>query len=186
MVKVKETYGVGTNDIPSECGSVAHGKWFKMLQRCYSPKQQELQPMYIGCSVCDDWLTYSKFKEWFAKQPHTVGVQIDKDIIVIGNKLYSPETCCLVTQRLNLLMTTKPKGKLLVGVRKDWFKFHGQIRVDGKHVHLGSFATEVEAHEAYKKAKVVQIKRWLPYVTYDMRIVEGLNAHIERLENGHD
>lgn len=48
------------------------------------------------------------------------------------------------------------KGKLPRGVhqRKGRTNFYAQIRVDGKPLHLGTFATAEEAHQAYRKASL--------------------------------
>jgi len=178
--------GVGYNDIPYSAieHKYTYVKWKGMIKRCYNAKFQEANPHYIGCSVSKEWLTFSKFKEWFDKQHHRVDVQLDKDIIKLDNKVYSPDTCCLVSERLNKLMIVSSRD-MLAGVVKHQNKFMSQITIDGANKYLGVYTTEEEAHEVFKVAKVVQIKRWLPYVTYDMRISEGLEKHIERLENGH-
>ena len=74
--------------------------WKGMLERCYSIKYQESQPTYIGCSVTDEWLTFSAFKNWMEKQ-NFEGMQLDKDLLIEGNKVYSPETCVFVSGMVN-------------------------------------------------------------------------------------
>jgi hypothetical protein len=57
------------------------------------------------------------------------------------------------TQRENMCNQTKHRNGRLVGAqkRKDG-KFYSCILIDGKHKHLGSFNTEIEAHQAYLQA----------------------------------
>lgn len=46
------------------------------------------------------------------------------------------------------------RGKYLMGVRKRGNFFYARIRSNCKYIHVGSFKTEKEAHEAYIKAKI--------------------------------
>lgn len=48
-----------------------------------------------------------------------VGWALDKDILVKGNKIYSPETCCFVPQEINNLFTKRKscRGTLPIGVK---------------------------------------------------------------------
>lgn len=77
-----------------------------MLERCYSEKLLESNPSYIGTSVCSEWLYATAFKEWMEKQ-NWQGKSLDKDIIVPGSKLYSPDTCAFVSQATNLFVTAR-------------------------------------------------------------------------------
>jgi len=75
--------------------------WANMIKRCYSKEQQIKQPSYVGCTVCDEWHNYQNFARWFSenKKPNTV---LDKDIILDGNKVYSPEFCSFVSPSKNI------------------------------------------------------------------------------------
>ena len=74
--------------------------WQRMLERCYCYKYQDKFPTYKDCTVCDEWLNFQAFAEWFTAR-YKDGYQLDKDIKVKGNKIYSPETCKLVSQKDN-------------------------------------------------------------------------------------
>lgn len=76
--------------------------WQNMLQRCYDPKCHVKRPTYIGCSVCAEWHNFQNFAKWMSKQ-NCEGKQLDKDIKVEGNKVYSPETCMFVTPAENVV-----------------------------------------------------------------------------------
>ena len=114
--------GVGINDLAEPVyknGSNLkfYGTWKHMLERCYSGKFQIKEPSYIGCSVCPDWLVLSNFKEWYDINCRD-GLALDKDILIQGNKVYSPVTCRFVPGYINSLMTDDGanRGKLPLGV----------------------------------------------------------------------
>src|SRR5690554_513591 len=64
-----------------------YGVWVRMLERCYSAKTQDRRPTYKGCSVSEEWLTFSTFKDWMKTQKWE-GLQLDKDLLFEGNKVY--------------------------------------------------------------------------------------------------
>ena len=118
----KLVYGVGINDLAEPVkinGSNLkfYNTWVHMLERCYSEKSLSKYPTYHGCSVCDDWLSLSTFKIWFLAN-YRDGMALDKDILVQGNKVYSPETCRFVPHYINSLMTDAGaiRGELPCGV----------------------------------------------------------------------
>ena len=114
--------GVGVNDLTGPVyknGSNLkfYDTWIHMLNRCYSEKYQTKKPTYRGCSVCDGWLLLSNFKVWFDAN-YRDGMSLDKDILVQGNKVYSPETCRFVPGYVNTLLTDAGaiRGELPLGV----------------------------------------------------------------------
>ena len=90
------------------------------------------------------------------------GWELDKDIIVKGNKLYSKDTCCFVPAEVNslLIKCDKARGEWPVGVCFDKHagKFKAYLAINGKQKTLGYFTTPEEAFQAYKLAKEAQIK----------------------------
>lgn len=76
--------------------TVRYNTWADMIQRCYDEKYHVKKPTYKNCTVCKEWHNYQLFSEWF-EDNHIQGYQLDKDIKVDGNKIYSPETCMFVT-----------------------------------------------------------------------------------------
>ncbi len=129
-----------------------------MLKRCYSETYHKQKPSYIDCYVCDEWLKLSNFKSWMQKQDWE-GKQLDKDILVEGNKVYSPETCVFVSNEVNqFIVDGNPNGKLLKGVmwRADKGKYLAQVgRKKGNSGYIGLFNTEQAAHDAYIREKRV-------------------------------
>ena len=160
-------YGVGINDFNNNVSVNGHHiksyyHWKSMLARCYDKKLHKARPNYIGCSVCNEWLSFSVFKEWFDKN-YVEGYHLDKDILFKGNKIYSPETCCFVPKEINYLYTKSKatRGEYPIGVcyDKENKKFAAQIRVNNKVKGIGRYSTKKEAFDAYKIAKEAYIKK---------------------------
>jgi len=193
----KLTYGVGVNDLgyrvqineevtknggKKSWKSVFRCKYYKvwesMLRRCYNKKYLESRPSYIGTSVCSEWLYATEFKKWMDKQDWS-GKCLDKDIIVPGSKLYSPDTCAFVLPTTNLFVIARDasRGECPTGV--SLFKPTGKYQArcsnpfTGKQEHLGYFPTPDEAHEAWRKRKHA-LAQLVAATESDMRIVEAL------------
>ena len=165
-------YGIGVNDADYNVNvhEMTEGKWKKiwccphygtwsdMLRRCYSEKYQSRQPTYKGCSVCEEWLTFSKFKAWMEQQDWE-GKQLDKDLLKVGNKCYCPEWCIFVDRKINNFVTDSgaSRGEYMIGV--SWNSERGKFITNcgnpftGKQEHVGRFTNELEAHLAWKKRK---------------------------------
>lgn len=133
-------------------------RWINMLTRCYSTKRIKRTPTYIACEVCEEWKTFSSFKTWMESEDWE-GKQLDKDLKVIGNKVYSPDTCLFIDQKVNtfVLEANKSRGEYPIGVcyHKLAKKYHARCNnpISRKQEHLGLFDTPEEAHEAWKKRK---------------------------------
>ncbi|MCS5737505.1 hypothetical protein, partial [Herbiconiux daphne] len=95
--------------------------WKDIIRRCYDEKSLALYPTYRECTVCDRWLNYQNFyedikhlhgySEWVLNDPQHK-MQIDKDIIKPGNKIYCPEYCKFVTATENSLdANSRPKTR---------------------------------------------------------------------------
>ena len=82
--------------------------WQNMLQRCYDEKTQKRNPSYKGCTVCKHWHNFQNFAKWYIENYPEDGrpYQLDKDIKVNGNKVYSPDTCVFVTKIENVAAAT--------------------------------------------------------------------------------
>ena len=168
----KLVYGAGINDADyvTERNEKIDGKWVvvwrcpfyrtwaNVLLRCYSEVEHRRKPTYRGCSMCDEWLIFSNFKRWMEQQDWE-GKQLDKDLLVEGNKVYSPETCIFVDQMVNKFVTDRAngRGEYMIGVSLDKTTGKFQSRCGnpftGKREHLGYFINELEAHLAWKSRK---------------------------------
>lgn len=152
--------------------------WKDMIRRCYSAKLQEKRPTYKGCTVTDEWLTFSNFRAWMVTQDWE-GKHLDKDILFEGNKVYGPETCAFVSPMVNNFTTDRGagRGKWLIGVswHKGTNKFESQCSnpFTKKQEYLGIFETEIEAHEAWRKRKL-ELAHELAAIQTDKRVAEAL------------
>ncbi len=136
----------------------SYKNWYQMLRRCYDEKYHIHHPTYIDCYVCDEWKYFSKFKDWFDEN-YVEGYELDKDILIQGNKVYSPETCCFVPRHINTLMSMSGIKKSNVGTTLMKNKYISRCVVNGKSKNLGMYYSAEEAHEVYKKEKYAEIKR---------------------------
>ena len=163
-------YGVGISGAKypiSEGGVITkeYTLWCGMLKRCYSDTYQKKYPTYIGCKMSDKFKSYEYFYEWCHKQIGfgVKGWQLDKDLLVKGNKVYSESTCVFIPKEINQLLTKRAssRGEHLIGVC--WDKRHKAFKAQvgknkGKQENLGYYNTELEAYKAYKIAKESFIK----------------------------
>ena len=131
--KVKDKYlpsvcGVGIVGIkyPISEGGVQikeYTLWNSMLKRCYSDCSKKKRPTYEGCEVSDKFKSYEYFYEWCNKQIgfNNKGWQLDKDLLVKGNKIYSEDSCVFLPHEINtvLIKCTASRGEYLIGVHWD-------------------------------------------------------------------
>jgi hypothetical protein len=88
------------------------------------------------------------------------GKCLDKDILVCGNKMYSPSTCVFVHREVNnfLLDSAATRGKSLIGTHwyEDRRKFMAYCRnpFTAKRENLGYYETEEAAHAAWRARKL--------------------------------
>ena len=139
--------------------------WCNMLKRCYSTVFKTKQPTYKDCEVSDNFKHYEYFYEWCHKQIGfgNEGWQLDKDLLVKGNKVYSENTCVFIHKEINSVLTKREnmRGEHLIGVywhKKDKTFVAMVSKSKGKREWLGAFKTEIEAFNAYKKAKEAFVK----------------------------
>lgn len=130
--------------------------WLSMLSRCVNDGIQPTNlPTYVGCEVHPDFIKFQDFAGWCHAQVGfgMNGFQLDKDILVSGNKVYGPDTCVFVPSRINTYFRAIPPTGRLRGTqrrpgdtKRPWFAV---ATVNGVRKSLGSFSTEEEAHQAY-------------------------------------
>ena len=159
-----KSYNEGVLDIDFSCNkdeitTKAYKIFGAMFRRCNSPIGSKHNPAYHDCFVCDEWHYFSNFLSWF-KDNYIKGYALDKDILVKGNKMYSPKTCCFVPIEINSLLTNRRNHRrnALGTFKTKNGTFQAQCSMRGKIVHLGTFKTEKEAFAAYKQCKESYIK----------------------------
>ena len=152
-------FSVGINDVKEPTyKNPFYGTWHSMLRRCYDPKFHERSPGYKEVSICDEWVLFSKFKEWMLDQDWQEK-HLDKDILVPNNKIYSPDTCIFVPKHLNNFLTDRKNhsGPCPVGVyfNTKYQKYLAYCRnpITNKKEYLGGFDCPEKAHLAWKAKK---------------------------------
>ena len=169
-------YGIGYIGIGKykikENGKItkAYKCWNSMFQRCYEPYTINKYPTYIDCYVCELWHCFQNFAKWYEENMYECNdeyMELDKDILCKGNKIYSPETCIIVPHRINSLFTKSNtrRGEFPIGVC--WHKTSNKFMTScsflnengkKKKKNLGIYNTVEEAFLTYKNFKEKYIK----------------------------
>lgn len=170
----KLVYGLGFND--REHPSWVKGKstdeyrtWVDMLFRC-TEKCWVKRPAYVGTTCSEAFRSFSYFYEWYHQQPNAGRLdergnkwQLDKDLLVIGNRNYSESMCVFVPSKINSLLTKSNTARGVFPIGVSWDKRDRRYRAQcnnevGRRQNLGYFASLEEAFKAYKIFKEKLIK----------------------------
>lgn len=92
-------YAARINNVKTE----EYVKWFSMFTRCYNKEYQKRQPTYIGCQVAEEFWNFQNFAEWYNAKKYVCNypLELDKDLLYEGNKIYAPSKCCLIPKEIN-------------------------------------------------------------------------------------
>ena len=143
-----------------------YNTWKNMLRRCYLKEEMGKHPSYIDCSVCEEWHNYQNFAKWYEENywGNNTKLQLDKDILIKGNKEYSPNTCVFVNKYINCLFTksNNTRGDFPIGVSlydvKDK-RYMARYNENGKLIKIGVYDNPNDAFNAYKLFKEKYIKQ---------------------------
>lgn len=128
-------------------------RWKNLISRVYGTSKKKA---YDGVTVCEDWLLFSNFKAWMESQ-NWVGMQLDKDLKVKGNKVYSPETCMFIPAEVNSFLIDQKKSEKFKGTSWHIHCEKYQVNVSNpftkKLENLGYFDSKVTANSAYQARK---------------------------------
>jgi len=143
----------------------AYYTWHGMLRRCYAEEYQRKNPAYLDCTVCEEWHNYQNFAKWYEGNYYKIDNEImclDKDILIKGNRIYKPDTCCFVPLSINNLFVkndvnrkTTPIG-ISICTNGDYLAKCSNGT--GRDIRLGRFKNYEEAFNVYKiyKEKIVK------------------------------
>mgnify|MGYP003402228673 CR=1 FL=1 len=171
---MKLVYGIGFNDrrYPTRLNgrdTKEYSLWAGMLERC-TEKLCAKFPTYNGVACSENFKSYSYFYEWCKNQKGFSNIdekgncwQLDKDLLIKGNKLYSEDTCVFVPHRINALLTkcNASRGNFPIGMYFNKRNNKYKVRCGeggGKTKYLGLFSTKEEAFITYKTFKEQLIK----------------------------
>lgn len=140
-----------------------YARWNTMIGRVRSGKK----PTYIGCSINDHFRHFMEYREWCISNGLSYSnrkyVEIDKDILIPGNREYSKEGCSLVTGELNRILHTcdSKRGDYLLGVKLDSRssekKYIVTVSKKSKTQYVGVYRKEEDAHKSWQIAKAEHI-----------------------------
>ena len=154
--------------------------WYDIVRRGNSALLKSRCPTYADCSVSEDWRYFMDYREWVLNvQPNKQWSKCtpDKDLLLTGNKVYSPETVVYIDTHVNtfLLNSTGSRGECMLGVSRVRGKFAAQCNNPFSDIarHLGYFDSELEAHKAWQ-AKKHEYALQLADMQYDPRVAEAL------------
>lgn len=167
----KDVYGTACIGVgPYNSKHPAYQKWFQMIRRCYDPKWKADHRYYDNVFVCEAWLNYQNFAQWYAEHPpYKPDYQLDKDLLRPAARMYSPETCSWLPKELNLMISKKEaiRGEYPMGVSLDaqnpakyLARLTDNYRVTGKtYLFYKAFDSPEEAFAAYKVEKEKFVKQ---------------------------
>ena len=125
--------------------------WTQILQRCYDPYKLNECPAYIDCYVCKLWHCFQNFAEWYEKNYYNCNeekMEVDKDILIKGNKIYSPETCMIVPRRINILFVKQQRrrGKYPIGVSEKYNRKGEKVYLEARCSIFDENKKRIEKH----------------------------------------
>jgi len=142
-----------------------YGTWVHMLRRCYDPYWINEHLTYVNCIVCEEWLCLQNFGKWYEENYYEIEneiIDLDKDILVKGNKIYSPSTCIFSPQNINKLFLTNKsrRGIYPIGCDERQNKIRVRCLTINGSKHLGYFPLNkpFQAFTCYKNFKEKYIK----------------------------
>lgn len=146
--------------------NIRYKHWNSMIQRCYDEKYHNKRISYKDCTVCDEWLNYQNFAEWYDNNYYEINnekMHLDKDILHKNNKIYSPNNCIFVPEHINTLFTKRQndRGEYPIGVHIHKKTGHFEARcstLEGR-IYLGVYDTPTQAYKVYKHFKEKYIKK---------------------------
>lgn len=143
----------------------AYEVWLSKLKNCYGVAK--MSHIYADVTFCKEWLNYQNFAKWFYEQVKLYGKggYVDKDLLFLGNREYSPQMCVYVPPAVNSLFggaSGNINGVHFCNNKKKWVAQiqRGELTAQGnkKQSYLGGFDDKKEADAAYYKAKVEHVK----------------------------
>lgn len=156
--------GIGINDKKGYTNTLEYSHWSNLIKRCYSDVFQERHPSTIGSTLAENFKSFSYFYDWCQTQIgfDSKGFDLDKDLLIKGNKHYSESTCVFLPHEINKLLI-KHKGErgvypIGVHLEKKNGKLKSQINIDKRKVFLGYYDCPIKAFRAYKNSKESHIR----------------------------
>ena len=191
----KKICGVAFNDVGYQVQPLINGrqlkcpfyeKWKGMIRRCYETSPPRKNNRYFDCVVSEEWKYLSVFRAWMIKQDWE-DRELDKDILIPGNKLYSKDTCIFISHKINslLLASNRSRGDLPIGVtlKKSNGWYSARARHNNKTVFLGDYKDVETASLSYRNFKSSHIIK-IAQQQSDLILKDSLMLHAEIVRLG--
>ena len=140
-------------------------EWTSMLARCYKEEFQNKHHTYKDVEVDKYFHNFQNYCKWREDNYYEIEGErmcLDKDILYKGNKIYAPDKCIFVPERINILFVKRDidRGDYPIGVSyyKRTNKYVANCQIEDKLKHLGYYNTPKEAFLVYKEFKEAYIK----------------------------
>ena len=139
-------------------------QWNDMIIRATNEDFKNRSHTYKDCSISENFKDFNYFHNWCLQQTgyNKNGYELDKDILIKGNKEYSENHCCFVPKEINMqfVKSNTIRGDCPIGVTR--VKSTGRYITQIKRKRLGKYysisGTIEEAFLKYKKVKEDYIK----------------------------
>lgn len=158
---VPSVYGVGflgKNDLVWEDCKEVYSTWSGVLERCYCEEFKRKHPTYIDCTLSEDWKDFSVFYNDVRLMKRCEKWELDKDLLVQGNKLYGKDFCVFLPREINCQIKNFKSRLLPTGVYKTGSKFYAACSFKNTQHYLGTFDTVLEAENCYKEFRNKKLK----------------------------
>lgn len=166
--------------------------WKSLICRTIPPIK-ESHASYADCSISDGWKHYMDFYNWTNNRDWE-GLRLDKDVLIRGNRIYSPDTCVYIPNSLNQLLKQPKKSdsdicmgvRYLHGYKDSKDKFEAYSKYEQKYIYLGTYYSKEEAHAAWQQEKVTHFEKEIQKLEEmnfkDQRIYPALENLISKLQ----
>ena len=142
-----------------------YAEWNSMLKRGFNKEYKNKYSTYKNVTVDEYFHNFQNYCKWREDNYYEIEgeqMELDKDILVKDNKIYSPDTCIFVPQRINYLFikSNAIRGNYPIGVYyyKARDKYIAKCSILTETKYLGCYNTPEEAFEVYKEFKEAYIK----------------------------
>jgi len=157
----------------------AYSVWSGIMQRCYDISCKAYSSGYSDCSVDSRWHNFQNFAAWHHDN-YIYGYHLDKDLLVIGNRIYSEDTCIFVPQWVNNLFANSST----TGCRPKGDGYAAYYAANGKQIHAGMFDCQIEASAHARVMRCNHISEKINTSALDENIYEAVLRRLEYLKEG--
>jgi len=170
---IKNPYGIHLNGVSftgyGYCNSLdenlrrkVYSLWSCIVGRTLREGYVDKYNTYSDVTLCEQWHNFQVFCKWVNENEYFHSkFQLDKDLLIRGNREYSPDACCFLPQELNVVINVNYNtgNGLPVGVNvKGDIYYEAALSYKGSRKLLGQFNTIQEASDVYVEAKEAYVK----------------------------